>query len=827
MTKVLTKNLMNDFMKDIKKTLGNTRIRAITLSLLFILSGIGASVLLNPASASAVPNTAAPSAAAPFAAVPQSQANWEYPGGNAYNQDYNPQNQINASNVQYLGLAWLFPMPGLPSGLAGYAGGIFLGLGTDIAPIIVNGTAYVISQADQVWALNAANGDIIWSYVWPIALNVTAGTGSILLLHHHDGNAWFTTATFGSGVSGPTLWFQSTDSVHVVALNALTGKEEFNFTDFSGFNGAGIGIVGNSPSSFYSAQGASNLVIDSAKGIAITGRDGEVSAGNGRGFFAGWNINVNPAKLMWIAYTTPPQPNSNIGLDPSWTVSQINNMSSAETMFPGKGSPNGYVSTTELQGGVMMNVNDNIVVNWKSLTPAQLNASLYNDWGQVGQSAQCKAITGGGSTGSTGSGWGGAWLLGSGPTSGIVYVSTNNKDPFSGPCTPGPDLWSASVLALNMTSGQWIWGVQTTPHDLWDYDCSWWQAAANETINGVNTPVVLKTCKNGFLYEINALTGDVIWAWVPPTNIEPRCYECWDFNPTNATQMSFDFPSAIHTFKTQPTTGPQPPYLQYPNAGAGFEDVQAYDPATNMIFAANELTPNFDTYFGLNASLYAPNAASPLYFFAFGFSSTPINTGTCSDCGPSNDNTTIWGINAATGGVVWHHFIPLLGYRGGVSTSGGLVFVTLASGDMQILNAANGNLIRDFFVGGPLTELTSVGAAANGQMMLITPINAGLGSSSPGDVLALTLNVPVGPAASTTTVTSTATTTTTATSTTTAVSTTTTLSTTTTTALSTTTSVSTSSTGVSSTALYGVAAVAVIFIIATGYLAMRGRKPTS
>jgi hypothetical protein len=37
----------------------------------------------------------------------------------------------------------------------------------------------------------------------------------------------------------------------------------------------------------------------------------------------------------------------------------------------------------------------------------------------------------------------------------------------------------------------------------------------------------------------------------------------------------------------------------------------------------------------------------------------------------------------------------------------------------------------------------------------------------------------------------------------------------------------TTTTGVSSTALYGVAAVAVIFIIATGYLAMRGRKPAS
>jgi hypothetical protein len=33
--------------------------------------------------------------------------------------------------------------------------------------------------------------------------------------------------------------------------------------------------------------------------------------------------------------------------------------------------------------------------------------------------------------------------------------------------------------------------------------------------------------------------------------------------------------------------------------------------------------------------------------------------------------------------------------------------------------------------------------------------------------------------------------------------------------------------GVDATTAYGIAAVAVIFIIATGYLAMRGRKPAS
>src|SRR5579859_7950799 len=111
MTKVLTKDMTKEFTKSIKKTLSNTSIRAIAISLLFIFSGIGASVLINPASAA--PNAAAPSAAAPVAAaapLTQAQANWEFPNGNAFAQDYNPQNQINASNVQYLGLSWIFPL---------------------------------------------------------------------------------------------------------------------------------------------------------------------------------------------------------------------------------------------------------------------------------------------------------------------------------------------------------------------------------------------------------------------------------------------------------------------------------------------------------------------------------------------------------------------------------------------------------------------------------------------------------------------------------------------------------------------------------------------
>ena len=139
-------------------------------------------------------------------------------------------------------------------------------------------------------------------------------------------------------------------------------------------------------------------------------------------------------------------------------------------------------------------------------------------------------MAGGASTGSTGEGWGGQWIIGSGQSAGMIFVGTNNKDPYVSACTPGPDLWSGSATALNVTTGAWIWGFQANAHELWDYDCSWYWGMANETISGVNTEVLLKTCKNGYLYEINAVTGNLIWAWDPPAGTEApgssRCPVC-------------------------------------------------------------------------------------------------------------------------------------------------------------------------------------------------------------------------------------------------------------------------------------------------------------
>ena len=772
MTKVLgVAKAVKSFRNGVAKVSSKESIRAIALSLLFIISGIGASVLINPASAA--PSAAAPVGAAASPLTP-AEANWAAGNGNAFNQNYNPQNLINSSNAQYLGLNWIFPLPVRPNPLLSYAGAG--GQGVDTAPIIINGTVYAITQFGQVFALNAANGDVLWTDILPIYSNQTVPGISSVSLHLHDGSEQFTTKLFGGT---PTLWYATPD-LKVWAINALTGAYELNFTYFTGMDM----VQGNSPTSIERPI-APNILVDQGKGVVITSIGSGSSPATGRCFYRGWNVNANPPVPIWTTYCTPPQPGGNLAVDPYWDIKQVNNMSSAQIFYPGPAyNGGGHIPGTA-------------VVDLKTLSASQLNSTLYNDCGYLGQRAECSAYTNGASTGSTAAGWGAPWLLGSGPTAGMAFVNTNNKDPYNSPCTPGPDLWSAAVLALNVTTGAWIWGFQATAHDIWDYDCSWWQALGNETVNGVNTQVLWKTCKDGYLYEINAATGHLIWAWTPTTDILPRCQYCYMLDPLNKTQMSLGFMNP----SLQPT-------IYFPSEFAGIENEGAYSPALNYLFIATQNVPLLAYYVAPNSTNYKTNS---------GMANFPP-PGAKANAGPQ-DNSTVSAVDASTGQSVWHHFISTQGYRGGLTNSGNLVFATLSSGDLLVLNAKTGDLIKDIFIGGPINELATVGATVSGEMEIIFPITAGLvswGTAVPGNIVALTLQgVPTTTAtASTSTATSTTTTTTTVVS--------------TSVTTSVTTSVSTSiSGGGNSTTLYAVAAVAVIFIIATGYLAMRGRKPAS
>src|SRR5215469_2233805 len=80
---------------------------------------------------------------------------WVTNGGNLTNQRYSTLEQINTSNVKQLKGAWMIRLKG--SGLgAKYS--------VEASALVNDGIMYVITGNDDVFALNAKTGEILWEY---------------------------------------------------------------------------------------------------------------------------------------------------------------------------------------------------------------------------------------------------------------------------------------------------------------------------------------------------------------------------------------------------------------------------------------------------------------------------------------------------------------------------------------------------------------------------------------------------------------------------------------------------------------------------------------
>jgi alcohol dehydrogenase (cytochrome c) len=100
--------------------------------------------------------------AADLAALPRT--NWLKNGGNLFNQNYSPLTQINRDTVGNLKGAWRTHLNG--SGMAmKYSG--------EAQPVVHDGTIYIVTGADDVFALSVKSGSILWSYKASLPDNIT------------------------------------------------------------------------------------------------------------------------------------------------------------------------------------------------------------------------------------------------------------------------------------------------------------------------------------------------------------------------------------------------------------------------------------------------------------------------------------------------------------------------------------------------------------------------------------------------------------------------------------------------------------------------------
>src|SRR4030095_505535 len=89
---------------------------------------------------------------------------WVTNGGNLTNQRYSTLKQIDTTNVAQLKGAWMTRLKG--SGAAGK-------YSFEASPLVKDGLMYVVTGNDDVFALNAKHGEIVWEYWSGIDLKIS------------------------------------------------------------------------------------------------------------------------------------------------------------------------------------------------------------------------------------------------------------------------------------------------------------------------------------------------------------------------------------------------------------------------------------------------------------------------------------------------------------------------------------------------------------------------------------------------------------------------------------------------------------------------------
>jgi alcohol dehydrogenase (cytochrome c) len=238
-----------------------------------------------------------------------------------------------------------------------------------------------------------------------------------------------------------------------------------------------------------------------------------------------------------------------------------------------------------------------------------------------------------------------------------LYVAVTNPAPdLPAHLRPGPNLYTNSIVALNVRTGALRWYRQLVPNDAHDWDLTQVSPLLRLTIDGQERALVTTVGKDGILRPIDRETHEVLWE----TEV--------------TTQKNVDLPLT--------TEG----VLVCPGVLGGVEwNGPAWDPRTRSLFVN---AVDWCSTFSLSDEeiMFVPGE---LYIGG------EIEM-------ESESRGWLSAMDAETGRVRWRYESdrPLL--AAGITTSGGLVFTGELNGSFLALDADTGKELYRFNTGGPI-----------------------------------------------------------------------------------------------------------------------------
>ena len=288
------------------------------------------------------------------------------------------------------------------------------------------------------------------------------------------------------------------------------------------------------------------------------------------------------------------------------------------------------------------------------------------------------------------------------PELGLIYFSTGNPGPdFNGAVRTGDNLYTSSIVAVDVKTGRYRWHFQQVHHDIWDFDSPSPVVLFDLTLDGRARKGLAQPSKTGWVYILDRTDGTpLVGIDEQPVPQEPR----------QATAATQPYPRGESFVPQYLDIAPEgypfvnggkiftPFWTDYVIAKPGILGganwpPSAYDPATGYLYVcASDVASSY-----VAAELGTERPPAGEYYVGGAFGTNPL---------PAYGTFTA--LDMRTNTKVWQQHWANRCYSGATATAGGLVFVGRNDGRLTALDSSNGEKLWEFQTGAGMNAPVSV-----------------------------------------------------------------------------------------------------------------------
>ena len=266
------------------------------------------------------------------------------------------------------------------------------------------------------------------------------------------------------------------------------------------------------------------------------------------------------------------------------------------------------------------------------------------------------------------------------PDLGTIYVPVGNAWPDTdGTKRDGDNLFTASIVALDLRTGERKWHFQEVHHDIWDYDNTASPVLADIQFEGKTRKVLMHGGKTGFLYILDRTNGTpLVGIEEKPVPQEPRMKSA----------KTQPYPVGDSFVPTCPEPDSVPPGMKSACVfGAYWDEAVVLAPGTLGGISWAPMTYSPQTHL-----IYVPGAVTNALFTLGGGFVRPTN---------EPRSGTLTAIDPTTNKIVWQKRtkFPIAAGSGLLSTASGLIFHGESDGRLVAYDIGNGNELWSFQTG--------------------------------------------------------------------------------------------------------------------------------